>query len=170
MGYRNTGQLILVPKGDGRQLVFEHLVGGKAPKGKFPLTLKSHAGMAIVTPGGKMNIGDGEQAFMGSARDALQVTWEYGKYIRSAVRNQFWLEIPRDQHIADRAMWFRTLHSKNDNYFGWKINKNGTVSSKKNSKLVLGYGVSPCEQHWKDLTAHYGWTEFMEIEGFSPSQ
>jgi len=39
-------------------------------------------------------------------------------------------------------MWFRTLHSKNDDYFAWIINNDGTFSSKKNQDLVLGWGIA----------------------------
>ena len=63
-------------------------------------------------------------------------------------------------------MWFRTLHSSNDDYFAWVVNANGTISSKKAPKLVLGYGISPNEQHWGDLSNHYGWRECKKLEGF----
>ena len=42
-------------------------------------------------------------------------------------------------------MWFRTKHSDNDDYFGWVVNKNGTISSLKNDELVLGYGIASNE-------------------------
>jgi len=67
-------------------------------------------------------------------------------------------------------MWFRTLHSKNDDYFAWVVNENGTISSKENSDLVLGYGISPNEEHWKDLSNSYSWNEFKKIEGFESTE
>lgn len=69
-GYKNTGTLILVPKGDKRQCVFEKLVGGKAPDGKFPLTLLSHPNRAIVKSHDK-----GADHFfnLGKTEDAIEV-------------------------------------------------------------------------------------------------
>ena len=166
-GYKNTGQLILVPKDDGRALVFDACQDGKAPEGEWKMTLKSHPGRAIVRGDKKLIKHDGEQAFLGDAKDAHTVKMdEKGKYIHSVDKSNFWLEIPRAQHDEDKAMWFRTKHSNNDDYFGWIINENGTISSKSNDKLVLGYGISPNEEHWKDLSNSYNWKEFMTIKGF----
>jgi len=83
--------------------------------------------------------------------------------------NKFWLEIPRNQHDADRAMWFRTLHSKNDDYFAWVINENGTISSENEKDLVLGYGISPDEEHWHDLSNSYDWKEFKKLDVGTPA-
>lgn len=63
-------------------------------------------------------------------------------------------------------MWFRTLHGENDDYFGWVVNDDGTVTPKKNAELVLGYGISPNEEHWRDLSNAYEWQAFKNIEGF----
>ena len=79
---------------------------------------------------------------------------------------EFWLEIPRNQHENEYAMWFRTLHSRNDDYFAWIINENGTISSKNNTKLVLGFGVSKNEEHWKDMSNHFNWKKYKALEGF----
>lgn len=130
-GYKNTGQLILVPKDDGRACVFDALEGGNKPEGEWKMTLKSHPGKAIVRGGKKYVKHDGEQIFLGAAEDAHTVKWEgeEKKYIHSMDHKKFWLEIPRSQHEEDRAMWFRTLHSENDDYFAWVINENGTISS-----------------------------------------
>lgn len=50
-GYKNTGQLILVPKDDGRALIFDACLEGKAPDGEWKMTLASHPGCAIVRGG-----------------------------------------------------------------------------------------------------------------------
>lgn len=167
LGYKNTGQLILVPKDDGRALVFDACQDGVAPEGEWKMTLASHPGKAIVR-GGKEHIKhDGEQAFLGDAKDAHTVKMDMkGKYIHSVDKSNFWLEIPRAQHDEDKAMWFRTKHSNNDDYFAWVINQNGTISSKSNDQLVLGYGISPNEEHWKDLSNSYGWKNFKTLKGF----
>jgi hypothetical protein len=80
--------------------------------------------------------------------------------------DDFWLEVPRNQHTKEYVMWFRTLHSRNDDYFAWIINENGTISSKNNKDLVLGYGLSKIEEHWKDYTNHNDWKKYKTIEGF----
>ena len=122
--------------------MFDQIKDGKAPEGKWPLTLASHPGKAIIRePGLKNKRDDGEQLFFGDAKDATVVTYE-GKYIHMVNESKFWLEIPRNQHEEDYAMWFRTLHSRNDDYFAWIINENGTISSKNNEDLVLGFGIA----------------------------
>jgi len=93
-----------------------------------------------------------------------------GKYFQSMHRERFWLEVPRNQHTEDYALWWRTKHSDNDDYFGYIINENGTVSTKKNSSLVLGYGIAPNREHWKDLSNHMGWKDWMKIEGFTTTK
>ena len=138
------------------------------------MTLKSHPGKALVRGGEKYILPghhNGEQAFLGDAKDAHTVKWEGkgNKYIRSMDHKKFWLEIPRNQHDEDRAMWFRTLHSSNDDYFAWVVNENGTISSKNNDELVLGYGISENEEHWKDLSNHYEWKEYKTLKGFEPT-
>ena len=50
-GYKNTGQIILVPKNDGRALVFEALEDKIPPTDEWKMTLKSHPGKAIVRGG-----------------------------------------------------------------------------------------------------------------------
>ena len=149
-GYKNTGQLILVPKNDGRALVFDAAEKGFIkPESEWKMTLKSHPGRAIVRGDDTLIRHDGEQAFLGFAKDAHTVKMdEDGKYIHSVDKSDFWLEIPRNQHDINKAMWFRTKHSSNDDYFGWIVNENGTISSMKNSELVLGYGISPNRDHW----------------------
>ena len=59
-GHKNTGQLILVPKDDGRALVFDEIKDGKAPEGEWKMTLSSHPGKAIVRGGKKYVKHDGE--------------------------------------------------------------------------------------------------------------
>ena len=99
-GFKNTGQIILVPKDDGRALVFDALQDGNSPEGEWKMTLKSHPGKAIVR-GGKHLIlqgqHNGEQLFLGDAKDAHTVKWDgKGKsYIHSVDEKKFWLEIPR---------------------------------------------------------------------------
>jgi len=166
-GYKNTGQLIMVPKDDGRALVFDEIKDGKFPEGNWKMTLKSHPGRAIVRGGKNLVKHDGEQAFLGDAKDAHTVKMDKnGKYIHSVDKSNFWLEIPRDQHEEGKAMWFRTKHSNNDSYFAWVANENGTVSSKNEKDLVLGYGISPASDHWNDLANSYGWKKFKTIKGF----
>jgi hypothetical protein len=46
------------------------------------------------------------------------------------------------------------------------MNENGTISSKKNDKLVLGYGISPNSSHWHDLSNSYDWKKFKNLKGF----
>lgn len=92
-----------------------------------------------------------------------------GKYIHSVDKSNFWLEIPRAQHEVDKAMWFRTKHSNNDDYFAWVVNQNGSISPKSNTELVLGYGIATNEEHWKDLSNSYDWKKFKTLEGFAPT-
>lgn len=56
-------------------------------------------------------------------------------------------------------MWFRSLHSRNDSYFGWINNGDGTISCKNKSDLVLGYGAPKNENHWHDTANKLGWHE-----------
>ena len=127
------------------------------------MTLASHPGRAVVRAPPHGN--DGEQMLMGDASEALKVTYE-GKYIHLVDEKRFWLEIPRNQHKESYSMWNRTLHSKNDDYFAWVINNDGTISSENNEELVLGFGISKDEEHWKDAANYYKWSKFKEIEGF----
>merc|ERR1719183_604152 len=59
-GFKNTGQLILVPKDDLRALVFDAVKDGKLPEGEWKMTLKSHPGKALVRGGDKYTKHDGE--------------------------------------------------------------------------------------------------------------
>lgn len=96
----------------------------------------------------------------------MKVTYE-GKYLHMVDNKKYWLEIPRNEHEEGYAMWFRTLHSKNDDYFAWIINEDGTMSSKNNQDLVLGFGISNNENHWYDTANKLKWNKFKEIEGFT---
>ncbi len=78
----------------------------------------------------------------------------------------FWLEIPRNEHELEFTMWFRTLHSKNDDYFAWIINDNGTISSQNNKDLVLGFGISLNQSHWKDMSNEFDWKTYKALGGF----
>ena len=62
-------------------------------------------------------------------------------------------------------MWMRTLHSKNDDYFAWIINEDGTISSETNQDLVLGFGIANNTNHWKDTANALKWNEMKEIKG-----
>ena len=96
----------------------------------------------------------------------MKVTFE-GKYLHMVDEKKYWLEIPRAEHEEGFAMWFRTLHNKNDDYFGWVINEDSTISSHKNQDLVLGFGISPNKNHWKDTANALKWKEYKQIEDFS---
>jgi len=121
-GYRNTGMLLLVKKGDGRACVFDALIGGKVPEDKWKMTLKSHPGKAIVRGRKKDFKHDGEMTMLGDAKDALNVEFDKHKddyYLRSAENKKMWLEVPCNHHEPNFVTWWRTLHSRNTDYFGW---------------------------------------------------
>jgi len=75
-GYRNTGMLLLVKKGDGRACVFDALVGGKTPEDSWKMTMKSHPGKAIVRCRKKDFKHNIELTMLGDAKDAHTVQFE----------------------------------------------------------------------------------------------
>ena len=78
-------------------------------------------------------------------------------FIHQNEGKRFWLEVPRCQHSENKCMWFRTLHSPNTDYFGWVVLEDGSIQSCKNPKLVLGYGVSKHDEHFRDFTNEKKW-------------
>lgn len=173
LGFRNTGQLILVNKDDKRALKFID-IDSLEEDFETSLKLSSHPGRAIIRgPDELMHIGkghDGEQVFFGKADNALKVKFIKQKsgnyYIQQTEGKEFWLEVPRNQHDIDKAMWFRTKHSDNDDYFGWVLNKNGSIQSCKKDNLVLGFGISPDKEHWSDLANHMKFDDYKIHDNF----
>lgn len=170
-GFKNTAQLILVNKDDKRAIRIEGLKdfkGDEVWSGDF--ILSSHPGRAIVR-GEDAEKHDGEQVFFGETSKAMKIQIKkegkngvfYIKRIMQAKSKDFYLEVPRNQHDLNKAMWFRTLHSRNNDYFGWYINPDGSIRDFKNEDLVLGVGVSPDSDHWKDLSNSYGWSDYKKF-------
>ena len=160
--------VLLVKKGDKRACVFDALVGGTVPEGGFKMTLKSHPGKAVARFD-KWNKGDGELMWMGDAADAHTVAIETKDdvhWIKSCDHKNRWLEIPCNEHEENYAMWFRTLHSRNKDYFAWQVNDDGTISSHNKQDLVLGLGMASDGQFMGHVKGHFGVGKSMEIAGF----
>jgi hypothetical protein len=135
-----------VDKKDSRALIFKDLVNGSNSDGEWTMKISgSLAGKSIKRGNDPHHKGHpGEQILLGEANEALKVRWD-GNYIRMIDEigyvGYYYLEVPRAQYRKEYAMWFRSLHSRNDNYFAWVNNGDGTISCWGEQNLVLGYGV-----------------------------
>jgi len=70
-------------------------------------------------------------------------------------------------------MWWRTLHSRNTEFFGFKVNEDGTISSQTTPELVVGFGLAADsramgyvkrEWHYEDNKAIAGYDEVKKDE------
>lgn len=61
--------------------------------------------------------------------------------IHSLDWDSHYLEHPWGQFAAEYQIGYCKLHSRNKQYFGWKPNEDGTISSENDHDLVLGYGL-----------------------------